>query len=83
MKGRDVEKIDTLVVSGFLGAGKTTTMIALAEYSWTKNVESVGIIANDLGAQLVDANLTRENGCTVEEISLGASLPDGQHGRQD
>ncbi len=70
MKGRDVDKIEFLVVSGFLGAGKTTTMIALAEYM-DKNVEKVGIIANDLGAQLVDTNLTRENGCTVEEISSG------------
>ena len=48
-----MEKIEFLVVSGFLGAGKTTTMIALAEYM-DKNVEKVGIIANDLGAQLVD-----------------------------
>ena len=65
-----MEKIEFLVVSGFLGAGKTTTMIALAEYM-DKNVEKVGIIANDLGAQLVDTNLTRESGCTVEEIASG------------
>lgn len=65
-----MEKIEFLVVSGFLGAGKTTTMIALAEYM-DNNVEKVGIIANDLGAQLVDTNLTRESGCTVEEIASG------------
>lgn len=65
-----MEKIRFMVVSGFLGAGKTTTMIALAEYM-DKNVEKVGIIANDLGANLVDTNLTRESGCTVEEIPSG------------
>ena len=65
-----MDKIEFLVVSGFLGAGKTTTMIALAEYM-DANVEKVGIIANDLGAQLVDTNLTRESGCTVEEIASG------------
>lgn len=65
-----VEKIEFLVVSGFLGAGKTTTMIALAEYM-DAHVQKVGIIANDLGAELVDTNLTRESGCTVEEIASG------------
>ena len=65
-----MEKIEFLVVSGFLGAGKTTTMIALAEYM-DAHMQKVGIIANDLGAQLVDTNLTRESGCTVEEIASG------------
>ncbi|MGN0960204.1 MAG: GTP-binding protein, partial [Coriobacteriales bacterium] len=65
-----MDKIEFLVVSGFLGAGKTTTMIALAEYM-DAHMQKVGIIANDLGAQLVDTNLTRESGCTVEEIASG------------
>ena len=65
-----MEKTRFLVVSGFLGAGKTTTMISLAEYM-DANVQKVGIIAKDLGAQLVDTNLTRESGCTVEEIASG------------
>ena len=68
--GGSGSKIRFMVVSGFLGAGKTTTMIALGEYmdrSWGK----VGIIANDLGANLVDTNLTQTSGCTVEEIASG------------
>lgn len=63
-------KISFMVVSGFLGAGKTTTMIALGEHM-NKTHGTVGIIANDLGANLVDTNLTQTSGCTVEEIASG------------
>lgn len=65
-----MEKIRFMVVSGFLGAGKTTTMIALAEYM-NKEYGKVAIIANDLGANLVDTNLTQTTGCTVAEIASG------------
>lgn len=64
------DRIRFMVVSGFLGAGKTTTMIALGEYM-DKNYGHVGLIANDLGANLVDTNLTQTSGCTVEEIASG------------
>ena len=57
-------KIRFMVMSGFLGAGKTTTMIALGEHM-NKTSGKVGIIANDLGANLVDTNLTQTSGCTV------------------
>ncbi len=59
-----------MVVSGFLGAGKTTTMIALAE-AMNKTYGETAIIANDLGANLVDTNLTQTSGCTVTEIANG------------
>jgi G3E family GTPase len=64
------ERIRFMVVSGFLGAGKTTTMIALGEHM-NRSYGKVGIIANDLGANLVDTNLTQTSGCTVEEIASG------------
>ncbi len=64
------DQIRFMVVSGFLGAGKTTTMIALGEYM-DKNHGHIGLIANDLGANLVDTNLTQTSGCTVEEIASG------------
>lgn len=64
------DRIRFMVVSGFLGAGKTTTMIALGEHM-DKNHGHVGLIANDLGANLVDTNLTQTSGCTVEEIASG------------
>ena len=62
-----MDKIRFMVVSGFLGAGKTTTMIALAEYM-DRNIGKTAIIANDLGANLVDTSLTQTSGCTVAEI---------------
>ena len=64
------DRIRFMVVSGFLGAGKTTAMIALGEYM-DKNYGHIGLIANDLGANLVDTNLTQTSGCTVEEIASG------------
>mgnify|MGYP002408769440 CR=1 FL=1 len=39
-----------MVVSGFLGAGKTTSMIALTEYI-NEHLGKAAIIANDLGAK--------------------------------
>ena len=62
-----MDKIRFMVMSGFLGAGKTTTMIALAEYM-DEHVGKTAIIANDLGANLVDTSLTQTSGCTVVEI---------------
>lgn len=66
----DAGAVRFMVMSGFLGAGKTTTMIALGGHM-DKTYGKVGIIANDLGANLVDTNLTQTSGCTVEEIASG------------
>ena len=65
-----MDKIRFMVVSGFLGAGKTTTMIALAEHM-NKTYGETAIIANDLGANLVDTHLTQTSGCMVAEIASG------------
>ena len=65
------EKNKFMVVSGFLGAGKTTSMIAFAEYI-NKNIGKAAIIANDLGAKnLVDVDYISEAGCKVTEIAGG------------
>lgn len=58
-----------MVVSGFLGAGKTTTMIALAEE--LKNYgKRASVIANDLGAKnLVDTKFSKACGCSVTELT--------------
>lgn len=58
-----------MVVSGFLGAGKTTTMVALAEYLCNNGVETK-IIANDLGARnIVDTKFTALKGADVTELT--------------
>lgn len=58
-----------MVVSGFLGAGKTTTMIALARVINEKYGKGA-IIANDLGAKnLVDADYTATTDLAIAEIA--------------
>ena len=64
-----------MIVSGFLGAGKTTTMIAMAR-SINARLKAAGdaghsaIIANDLGAKnLVDADYTRTADVAINEIT--------------
>lgn len=64
-----------MIVSGFLGSGKTTTMIAMAR-DINKRLQDAGhighsaIIANDLGAKnLVDADYTRTADVAINEIT--------------
>lgn len=60
-----------MVVSGFLGAGKTTAMLALADAMAKKGVKA-GLISNDLGAKnLVDAMYTADHACCSAAIAGG------------
>lgn len=62
-------KAKYMVVSGFLGSGKTTSMIAFSRYFNDKYGESA-IIANDLGAKnLVDADYTKTKDVSITEIA--------------
>ena len=59
------------VISGFLGAGKTTGMIALVN-ALAEQGTKAAIICNDLGASnLVDALYTAEAGCCSGAIAGG------------
>jgi Ni2+-binding GTPase involved in maturation of urease and hydrogenase len=57
-------------LGGFLGAGKTTTMLAVA-----RQLELLGsrvaVITNDQGADLVDTQLARAGGVAVGEVTGG------------
>ena len=58
-----------MIVSGFLGSGKTTSMIAMARVI-NRKYGKAGIIANDLGAKnLVDAAYTRTADVEINEIT--------------
>jgi len=58
-----------IIFGGFLGAGKTTTMIAMAEYLETKGLRPA-ILVNYLGAKnLVDGATTDAAGCCCGEIT--------------
>jgi Ni2+-binding GTPase involved in maturation of urease and hydrogenase len=59
-----------VMIGGFLGAGKTTAMLRLAE-RLTRDGLRVGVITNDQSAGLVDTAVVRARGLAVEEISGG------------
>lgn len=59
-----------VMIGGFLGAGKTTSIQAFARYLDGQGVK-VGLITNDQGAGLVDTALGKSNRFPVEEIAGG------------
>ena len=59
-----------IMLGGFLGAGKTTAVAALAQHFTTKGLR-VGLITNDQGSELVDTAMLRARGFATEEIPGG------------
>ena len=58
------------MIGGFLGAGKTTSVAALAQHL-TDAGRTVGLITNDQGRELVDTAMLRAKGFATEEIPGG------------
>ncbi|MBO4367904.1 MAG: hypothetical protein J5859_04250, partial [Clostridia bacterium] len=58
------------VISGFLGSGKTTAMMALSKY-YSEHYGKAAMISNDLGegVMLADHKLAQLSGCSAEQIS--------------
>lgn len=63
-------RADYIMVGGFLGAGKTTALLRLAEHL-TARGRRVGLITNDQSSGLVDTALIGSRGYPVEEIAGG------------
>src|SRR5262245_25713387 len=61
---------DYIMVGGFLGAGKTTALLRLAEH-FTAQGRRVGLITNDQSQGLVDTSIVNASGYPVEEITGG------------
>ena len=59
-----------IMIGGFLGAGKTTTMLQLAGMLTARGLK-VGLITNDQASGLVDTSLARNHEVAVEEIAGG------------
>jgi len=59
-----------IMIGGFLGAGKTTSMLKAAEYFSSQGLR-VGLISNDQSQGLVDTNLFSSSGFATQEISGG------------
>src|SRR5687767_15210143 len=64
------DKARYYMIGGFLGAGKTTAVAALAQHL-TKAGLRVGLITNDQGSELVDTSVLRARGFATEEIPGG------------
>lgn len=58
------------MIGGFLGAGKTTAVAALAQHLKQQG-KRVGLITNDQGSELVDTAMLRARGFSTEEIPGG------------
>lgn len=61
-------QIKFIMVGGFLGAGKTTTLGRLAKYYSDQGLK-VGVVTNDQAADLVDTNALRSQGLHVGEVA--------------
>jgi len=61
-------KIRFVMIGGFLGAGKTTTMSQLARHYQSQGL-NVGIVTNDQAAGLVDTENLRSQGFHVGEVA--------------
>lgn len=68
--GVDRAKSRYVMIGGFLGAGKTTSIIRFAEWLAARGL-SVGLVTNDQGGGLVDTALVRARDLPVEEITGG------------
>lgn len=65
-----MNKARYIMIGGFLGAGKTTAVAALAQSLSAQGLR-VGLITNDQGQQLVDTAMLRSKGFATEEIGGG------------
>ncbi len=59
-----------IMIGGFLGAGKTTAVAAIAQHLTAQGLR-VGLITNDQGSELVDTAMLRARGFATEEIPGG------------
>jgi Ni2+-binding GTPase involved in maturation of urease and hydrogenase len=61
-------RIRFIMVGGFLGAGKTTTLARLARHYQQRGL-NVGVVTNDQATDLVDTNTLRSQGFDVGEVA--------------
>ena len=62
-----------LILSGFLGSGKTTVLMRLITYLRETRGEAyrIAIIENEIGSASVDSSIIREAGYSVTEMLAG------------
>ncbi|MCI0684001.1 MAG: CobW-like GTP-binding protein [Gemmataceae bacterium] len=63
-----MHSIRFIMVGGFLGAGKTTTLARLARFYMGRG-QKIGLVTNDQAQDLVDTHALREQGFPVQEVA--------------
>ncbi len=63
-----MKRLRFILIGGFLGAGKTTTLARLARY-YASQGQRVGLVTNDQAQDLVDTNSLRAQGFATEEVA--------------
>src|SRR5438034_851130 len=63
-----MKRLRFIMIGGFLGAGKTTTISRLAHF-YLNQGRRVGLVTNDQAQDLVDTNSLRAQGFPVEEVA--------------
>lgn len=66
-------KPNVVILSGFLGSGKTTVLMRLIEHARATNGPDyrMAIIENEIGSASVDSNIIQDAGYTVTEMLSG------------
>jgi len=62
--------MELIVISGFLGSGKTTILLSLAR-AFSEQGRKVAVIENEIGKDGVDGELLKAEGLSVREIYSG------------
>ncbi|MHB1423102.1 MAG: GTP-binding protein [Gemmataceae bacterium] len=62
-----MQRLRFIMIGGFLGAGKTTTLARLARFYLDRG-QKVGLVTNDQAQDLVDTTSLRAQGFAVEEV---------------
>lgn len=65
-----MSKPKLIIIGGFLGAGKTTSILNLTKLL-QERYKNVGVMTNDQGTQLVDTNFLSKEGINVIEVTGG------------
>ena len=63
--------MDLLIISGFLGAGKTSVLLPLARFLCEQRGMKLAIIENEVGETGIDDVVLREAGLAVRELYSG------------
>src|SRR5262245_51692498 len=61
------QRVRFVMIGGFLGAGKTTSLARLARFYQNRG-QKIGLVTNDQAQNLVDTNSLRSQGFPVEEV---------------